>query len=406
MRTALPFVRDSIVLDISFSQFEKLKRLREPVGRFLQPKGGPVVTSQEYLLGVRGLLVIQGFLWVFLQTFAPTAVKDAANDDGPFYQEVLRKTFSVIFWNENLLYSFFIFLSARTLCIPFFKDPQKSVVASAAFRRGLRLWFPVCVSLALITVVFSQLGLSYIDDFQALMGNRSFEKPYFVTNAVVYFNSVFSLFWTTTNFADQAGSLAFPSQTLWIVNVVYSQSFTVFMVMVAVPYTRPEWRVKMAAVFIATAWWVQSWAWYSVTGMLVTDAVMHMEFQARAARGIHIWRRWSLPAWVPAVVILLAGLTMQYIWTDLRPEMANSELVVHTSLYSVEDLNYKYNVSQPQARDDNYLFIVGFFLLLEMFGPLQAVFNNSFFVYLGKRSLSESPHFLSPELFSQGFVPG
>ena len=381
-------------------QLKKLKGLREPFIEFFQAKSRPTVAGQEYLLGLRGILVVQSFLWVFLQTFAPTSVKGAANVDGPDYQDVLRKTLSVIFWNEDLLYSFFIFLSARTLCIPFFAEPKKSVVASAVVRRGLRLWIPISVALALVTIAFSQAGLDYIDEFRADTGNISIRTPFFITNPVVYFNSVFNLFWTTGNFATQSGALAFPAQTLWIVNVVYSQSFTVFMVMVAVPYTRPTWRVQMAVAFILSAWWVQAWAWYTITGMLFADAVMHMDFRARASKGLPIWRTdWRLPVWMPAAMILLSGLVMQYLWTDLRPDMAANELLIHTPLYSNTMLNYKFDTAQPQARADNYLFIVGIFLLLDTYRPLQALLDNRVCLFLGARSLSKCIYWSLSNIF-------
>ncbi|KAL2008172.1 hypothetical protein VTN00DRAFT_8154 [Thermoascus crustaceus] len=38
--------------------------------------------------------------------------------------------------------------------------------------------------------------------------------------------------------------------------------------MLIIPYTRNSWRVKGSILFIVTAWWVQSWAWYSVTGLI------------------------------------------------------------------------------------------------------------------------------------------
>src|SRR5436305_13397197 len=79
----------------------------------------PPINDQRYLLGIRGLLVIQSFLWVFLQTFVPAVVKDSNNTTGPNYQITLRKSLSVLFWNESLIYSAFIFLSPRTICIPF-----------------------------------------------------------------------------------------------------------------------------------------------------------------------------------------------------------------------------------------------------------------------------------------------
>lgn len=150
-----------------------------PFSRFLRPTS-PSDSSraeQGYLLGVRGFLVIQTFLWVFLQTFLPTAVKDSANASGPLYAKVLRDTFSVLFWNEGLLYSAFILLSARTVCIPFISNPSKVAVASAVFRRGLRLWFPVAVSLALVKIPSSAIGTAYIDQFRTHTGNITINTP-------------------------------------------------------------------------------------------------------------------------------------------------------------------------------------------------------------------------------------
>src|SRR6266516_1147910 len=85
--------------------------------------------EQNYLLGLRGFLVLESFVWVFLQTFAPVAVKGSNNASGPLFQVILRKAVSVLFWNDNLLYSFFILLSGRTICIPFLKDPSRVLVA-------------------------------------------------------------------------------------------------------------------------------------------------------------------------------------------------------------------------------------------------------------------------------------
>jgi hypothetical protein len=351
----------------------------------------PPVKEQRYLLGVRGLLVIQAFVWVFLQTFVPAAVKDSNNSTGPNYQVILRKSLSVLFWNESLIYSAFIFLSARTVCIPFLRDSTKTSVASACFRRGVRLWFPVAVALAIVKVTFSKIGLDYVDRFKEITGNTSFETPYPLSSFIIYFNSVFNLFWTTFNFSSQAGSLAFPAQTLWVVNVVYAQSYTVYMTMVVIPYTRNRWRVEAAIIFILTAWWVQSWAWYSITGLLLADAVMNMDFKARVPHGVPIWRTpLRCPLWLIYIFLMAAGLTMQYLWVAWRPESSNIELEGHTGLYYTGGLNTDYSLIQPQARDDNYLFLLGFFLLLESSDFVQWLFDNQFFVYLGSRSLSKS----------------
>lgn len=348
------------------------------------------VSDQRYLLGFRGLLVIQSFLWVFLQTFAPATVKDANDTAGPRYQVILRYTLSVIFWNETLIYSAFILLSARTICLPFLKSSTRTAIASAAFRRGLRLWFPVAVALAIVKITFSSIGTGYIDQFKQATGNTSFDAPYTLTpGALAYFNSVFNLFWTAFNFSTQAGSQAFPTGTLWVVNVIYTQSYTVYMTMVTIPYTRSAWRVQAFVLFILTAWWVQSWAWYSVTGLLLADAVVNMDFQAKVKRGIPVWKTsLRFPVWPIYGVLMAAGLAMQYLWTAWRPESGNVELLGHTGLYYTGGLNTDYNLIQPQARDDNYLLLLGFFLFMDSSNILQKILANRFFIYLGSRSLS------------------
>ena len=82
---------------------------------------------------------------------------------------------------------------------------------------------------------------------------------------------------------------------------------------------------------------------------------------------------------------------MQYFWADWRPEYENAELQVHTGPYYTGGLNSNYDLKQPQARDDNYLFLVGFFLALESFEFLQRIFKNRLFLFLGRRSLSRFP---------------
>lgn len=348
--------------------------------------------DQKYLEGVRGILVIESFLWVFFQTFAPTAVKDANSTLGPRYQTIIRNTLSVLFWNETLIYSAFILISARTICLPFLRKSTKTTIASVSFQRGIRLWFPVAVSLAITKGIFSSIGTDYIEQFKQATGNTSLDIPYTLRGTLAYFNAVFSLFWTTFNFSTQAGSKAFPSGTLWIVNVIYMQSYTIYMTMVVIPYTRSAWRVQAFVLFILSAWWVQSWAWYSITGLLLADAVVNMDFKAKSRRGIPIWRMsFRLPTWPVYTVLMAAGLAMQYLWTAWRPESGNVELIGHAGLYYTGGLNTDYNLIQPQARDDNYVFLLGFFLLVESSDIAQKLLANSFLTYLGSRSLSTFP---------------
>ena len=347
------------------------------------------VTDQRYLLGLRGFLIIQTVLWVFLQTFVPAAVKGSENTHGPAYQLGFRKSLSVLFWNEELLYSFFILLSARSICIPFLKSSTKGSVASSCFRRSIRIFFPVAVALAIVKLTFDNVGTSYIDDFKRLTGNVSIQTPYKMPNPLVYMNSVFNLFWTTFDFATQAGNTAFPSQTMWVLNVIYMQSYTVYMAMIIIPYTRAAWRIEAWIVFIVTAWWVQSWAWYTVTGIFFADAVMNMNFMEGSKRGMPIWKtNIRVPTWLIWPALLAGGLTMQFAWVTWRPEAVNIELKGHTGLYYTAGLNHEYDLIQPQARDDNYLIILGFFLMMETTEVVQKILANPVFMYLGARSLS------------------
>lgn len=363
-----------------------------------QPLSFSPAGPQGYVLGLRGFWTVSSFLWVFLTTFAPVTVKSTANREGPVWQELLRNVFSPLFWNPSLIYSAFVIISARLVAIPFLLDPTKSTLASAIFRRGLRLWFPVAVSLAIVKILSSIIGTSYIDRFKEITGNGSINAPYSIPNTLAYFNSIFNLFWTTHQFFEQAGNTSFPSQTLWVVNVIYAQSYTVYMTMVIVPYTRNAWRVKAYIAFIITAWWVQSWAWYTITGLLFADVVMNMRYKERAQRGIKIWRNIRCPVWIPAGILMLVGFIMQYLWTSWRPAYENKELMAHTGLYYTGGLNLLPENTEPQARDDCYLIILGLLLVLESTDWLQRLFQSPVLLYLGRRSLSK--HHVPNEPFS------
>lgn len=357
------------------------------------------------MLGVRGFLVIEAFLHVFLQTFVPVAVSASANPNGRLYQEILRKSLSIIFWNEYLLYGGIIFLSARSIAIPYIRSEVKdrsSRIARSVVCRNVALFVPVAVCLAICKLSFSKKELKEIFDFKSNTGNNSIQVPYFIPTTLAYFNSVFDLFWTTHNWNVQAGSTAFPSQTLWMINAVYVQSYTVYMTMVIIPYTRNKWRVQGAFFFVITAWWVQSWAWYTITGLLLCDMVMNMDFQNRARRGIpiniphHRFQRSDgtprplrIPVWIPAGFCLGAGFFMQFIWTAWRRDLFDKEYEYHSGLYYTPGLNYEYATHHTFARDDIYLILIGFFTLLETYQILQRIFENRVFVYLGRRSLSK-----------------
>jgi hypothetical protein len=346
-----------------------------------------------YLTGLKGLFALQSFIWVYLHTFIPTLVSAPSSDlnvPGPLYQVILRKAFSVLFWNENLIYSAFILLSARCISIPFLNNSTGAQVAGSQFRRSIRLLFPAAVSLAIIYITWSCISPAYLSQYVAKSGNTLLETPYQFPNALAYFNSISNLFWITNDYFTQAASLAFPTQTLCILSVIFQQSYTVYMTMIIIPYTRPSWRVKALLIFILSAFWVQSWAWFSITGLLISDMVHNMDFKSKARSGIPIFKSsYRLPTWVAGILLMVAGLVLQYLYTAWRPEYQNVLLEGHAGLYYSGGLNYKYDVHQPQAKDDNYLILVGLLVVVEAYDVVQRILRVSALVYLGRRALSE-----------------
>ncbi|KAK5135922.1 hypothetical protein LTR08_004380 [Meristemomyces frigidus] len=343
----------------------------------------PYDANQSYLIGVRGVVSIMSFLWCFMQTFAPAAVAHSTNDTGPAYQIALRKSLSVLFWNDSLIYSSMIFLSARTICLPFLLDPSKAQLASSVFRRGLRLWFPTAAALIVVFAIFTKtLGTQYIVDFATKTQNYSMHSDmYVLPSSLTNFNSIFEMFWTTHTFSYQAGNWAFPTQTLWIVSVIFQQSYTVYTTMVIIPYTRKSWRLMGAFVFIITAWWVYSWAWFSVSGLLIADLVMNMDLKAKCQSH----RALTLGV---ALFLMAAGFAMQFLWAGVFPDLYTAEIDYHTGLYNTGGIYTWNDATAPQLRADDYLAIMGFHVLLESSDIMQKIFRNPVFVFMGNRSYS------------------
>ena len=374
--------------------------------------------DHDFLMGLRGFLTIGTFLYAFLLVFLPGAVvglpTPVPDDETPFYARMLRYTLGVLFWNGPLLYSFAIILSARMIVLPFLlaKPTSSYTIASSIARRPFRLAFAFAVPLAIAQGMWNGLGVEYIEEFMSRTNNNVAPVPYVLPNALTYMNSLLGLFAINKNYADQAANYAMPGGTAFNLSIVYQQAMTVYMTMVIIPYTHNNWRVKGMLVFIVTAWWIQSWAWYSITGMLLADVVLNMDYRAAFDRGLPISvfpellrvpivkkiirreEKWGavirIPSWLLVTCLMLAGMIMQYIWTDWRPQDRDLELTGHTAEYYSGGLNTDPDPNSPVARDDNYFLILGFLLLVEGSQRLRYILTFPPLVYLGDRSLSKS----------------
>lgn len=352
---------------------------KQPTSRF----------SQDYLTGLRGLLVVESFAWLFLRTFVPTVVSGTAS--GPLYQVVIRKVFSVLFWNYSLIYSFFIILSARTVCIHFLHEPSPMVYARSLISRPLRVGIPISIALTVSISIFSLIDTSYVAKAASYLNNPLLSAPSMPATPLAAFNSIYDLLWIVRDFTEQKGNAAFPSGVLWAPSLIYFQSYTVYIAMVIFPFTRPAWHVQGMFVFALGSFWFDSWGWYSAAGLLIADLSVSPYWQSRLIRGIKITNGIRCPVWGPAMLSVAVGLALKYTWTAALPQYLKGELILHPSLSLSADVTYdNFPTSQPYARVDDFLIVVGFLLLIETLQRAQAILSSKLLVFLGRRSLSKS----------------
>lgn len=179
-------------------------------------------TNQHlHLTGLRGILVVESFFWAFFELYIPTLVSDST--PGPEYQGLLRRIFSVPLWDADLIHNFFIILSMRTICTSFLENPTGQVYAATVIRRIVRMVVILCIGSGMATLIFTQIGTGYIDEFKAKLPNHTVTTPAKAHDAVAALNSLFDLFWITTDFYTQAANRFWPSATLWVSSIIYFQ---------------------------------------------------------------------------------------------------------------------------------------------------------------------------------------
>ena len=353
-----------------------------------QPKEATVPHAQPYLTGLRGVLVIQSLLWVFLQTFAPAT---ASQTPGPTWQYVLRDIFCVPFWNQSLIYSFFIILSARTVCVPFLSNPTAVTFAGSLIGRPIRVGLSISVATAIAIVIYSQIGTEYFVAFFQLQPNAVLEAPQQAPNGLAAFLSIYDLLWISRNWVQQAANQFWPTATMWSPSLIYYQSYTVYNLMVILPFTRPKWHAQGLIIFGLGSYWMESWGWYSATGLLLADLSVNPTLRTMLEDGIKFTDSITIPSFIPAVALTILGLVQKYLWVAAFPRHINDELTLHPTLHTSDsDTTTSFDKSQPYARLDDWLVVVGVLLLIELFQPLQKALSTRALTYLGDLSLSKS----------------
>jgi len=362
---------------------------------------------QDHVTGLRGVLVIQSLFWIYLQTFAPAMVypSSAYQTNGPTWQYALRDIFCAPLWNTSLIYTWFIILSARTVCIPFLSNPCGTTFAGSLMRRNIRVGLSISVATAISILVFTQIENGYFETFNSILHNPAVTAPAKPQKPHAGFLSIYELLWVTRNWYQQAANTFWPSSTMWAPSLIYFQSYTVYIAMVILPFTRPFWHLQGCIAFAIGSYWLESWGWYSITGLMIADVAINPVLRDELKKGIKITENFRLPYFIPAVAFVILGFVQKYLWIAAFPSQLNRELILHPTIWTGDGLSLSDFSSQPYARLDDWMVVVGTMVLIELFQPLQKALSISPLTYLGRRSLSEFFSCLISQHTANSYLP-
>lgn len=123
---------------------------------------------------------------------------------------------------------------------------------------------------------------------------------------------------------------------------------------------------------------------------MIADVAINPVLRDELKKGIKITENFRLPYFIPAVAFVILGFVQKYLWIAAFPSQLNRELILHPTIWTGDGLSLSDFSSQPYARLDDWMVVVGTMVLIELFQPLQKALSISPLTYLGRRSLSES----------------
>lgn len=351
-----------------------------------------------YLEGLRGLIAIEILLYIFFRLLAP-AVATAIDADGTFpapfsagapaWQSGLRRSLAPLFWDSTLPSAFSLILAGRVVTMTFLERRTATTLAGAAFRRPLRLLPPLLIAMAFTSVLSAVGGFRYASQFAFETKNTLAEPPALWSSTVQYVNSAFGLFFIVDALKTDV-PLAFlpPAGISWFIPVVFQQSFTIYTFSVLLPYSTLSSKLWAFAGFILVTFWLGSWAWYSLTGLVIAElALVYLPLLPKA--GIPLSRKGTkhLPLWLLPAILLSVGVTLKLLWASI-PSRAHDEYLAHVDV-SDGTLNTSFDPNTtPYPRIDDYFVASGAIVLLEVFPAVQNLLDNVVLRHFGRLSYS------------------
>lgn len=348
----------------------------------------PHGARRMHLYGLRGILAICGLFTVFVQTFIPALVwKDGQNEG---YQNTIRIIFSPMIWDERLISSFFLSLSCHSIALRFLNSPTPPAFSGSIIRRVVNMGFVVTLSSGIVYGMFGGIGTEYIEQFKEIVPNQHITAPKVPETALIAMNAIFNIFWAVRNYSTQAANSFWPTQTLWNLSLIFSQSWTVYFLMIILPYTRPGWHTGALSLFALGSFWTCSWGWYSAAALLLADYNACPSLRLRLDEGLQIHKKleWRLSYGLASSIMIAIGFAMRFTLAAL-PQYYDKELQLRPFLNLSEKISIAdFAAADPYPRLDNFLVIFGVLLLSETSVLVKRCLSCKPLVFLGKRSLS------------------
>lgn len=271
--------------------------------------------------------------------------------------------------------------------LAFLERRTATSLAGSAFRRPLRFIPSIALTLALVSIITASGGFKFANQMSIDTENKFAQPPLIWENTIQYFNSIVGLFFSIRdNLTDRMVTFVPPTGILWFLPRVFQQSFTVITFSYLLPFTIFKYKFIFFGIFILVTFWIGSWAWYSLTGLLLAELVV-VYFPMIQDGNLPIGKRFKVKVWILPAVFFLIGTTLKYLWASI-PERRFDELNFHTT--DGGGLNRNFDVTTTAfPRIDDYLVATGALFLLELSPLAQKAFDNPVLRFLGRISFRE-----------------
>lgn len=306
-------------------------------------------------------------------------------EHSPQWQSTVRKVFQPLLWDGSLQATFFFLIAARVGVFTFIERRNNTSIAGAAFRRPIRIFFPLAIALAFVTIMASQNAFGAAEPFANALDN-TFVAPAAKWKSVLnYLDSLTAYVFDNSNAINSVPMDFFPPRgVLWTVTRNFIQSYTLYAFAILLPYVRGTPKFVFGAILWLWSWWLGNFAYYSLTGLFIAEGVVVYDLGSLGTKKLFK----AIPAWTIPAFMLCIGVMLKYIFGDAFPDHRN-EWVAHDN----SQTGLLWTDFDPSAtgypRVDDWLVAANAMILIEMFPAARALFAaNPVLLFLGRISYS------------------